>query len=172
MGDAAQIHADDGEGLAGAVVEFAGDAAALLILDLHDAPGEFAKLLGLTENVGVTRFEFASAYADFGVEGAGEIFVLLFAAGEGFIGALAIDAEGELTGDSESEVELFLGEDVRLIEINHELADERVARNERNEGESGDAFGEDDGLQGFIEGSRGNIVDDDRLGVAGVAGPR
>ena len=63
----------DGEGLAGAVVEFTGNVTALFIASTHELPGEFLQL--------------ASTGADLGVEGLREVAQFFFTGAESFSGA-------------------------------------------------------------------------------------
>ena len=65
------VHAEGSEELASAVVEFASDAAAFVVLDEHQAAGEIAELLG-------AMLEFSGAMLDLFFESFREAAVVVF----------------------------------------------------------------------------------------------
>lgn len=95
-------HFEGGEGLAGAVVEFASDATTLFILQAHDAGGKFAQGVfdfladgDLGFKLGQAGSQVAGAFVDFLFEfevGFAEGLLGLFARGD--VGGDADDAEG------------------------------------------------------------------------------
>ena len=79
------FHTEDRERLSSAVVELAGDVAALFVSSAHDLPGEF--------------LQFTGAGADFGIEGLGEAAVFLLAQTQKFgVTDLGSDVAGNLGG--------------------------------------------------------------------------
>src|SRR5205807_1156024 len=63
LGDVAEAHAKGSQSLSRAVVQFASDVPTFVFLDLQQPLRKFAELLGLLENFGVAKFQFASAGA-------------------------------------------------------------------------------------------------------------
>jgi hypothetical protein len=57
---AADVHGEHGESLSGAVMQFASDVAAFVVLGGQQAPGEFAEAFGLLNDFEVAFFEFES----------------------------------------------------------------------------------------------------------------
>src|SRR5262245_39865015 len=88
-----------------------------------------------------------------------------------FIGAFAINAEGELAGDGQAERDIVVADNVRSIEIRHELADELSTGDERDERDRADAFVFDDGFERVIYFSHVNIVEANRLRIFFVGLP-
>ncbi len=61
---AAEIHGERGKNLSGAIVEFASDVPAFLILSLQQAHGEVSKTIGVPLQIDISLFEFARAIFD------------------------------------------------------------------------------------------------------------
>src|SRR5262249_15596026 len=89
-----------------------------------------------------------------------------------FLGAFAINAEGELPGDGQPESELVVAEHVRPVEQYHELADELFRRNERDECERADSLVFYDGFKRVVYFSHANIVNANRLRIFFIGLPR
>src|SRR5262249_11618442 len=88
-----------------------------------------------------------------------------------FLGAFAINAEGELPGNGQPESELVVAEHVRRVEQYHELADELFRRNERDERERADSLLFYDDFKRFVYFSHINIVNANRLRIFCVGLP-
>src|SRR5690242_82060 len=79
-----ELHHKRGNGLTGAVMEFTGDPAALLVLSDKETVRKVAEFLGLPENVSITLFELRRADANFGIQALCEGAVFLLAAAQRF----------------------------------------------------------------------------------------
>jgi hypothetical protein len=82
-----------------------------------------------------------------------------------------LDAEPELPGDGKRELHLGIREAMRRVVVNHELADQPAARDERNERERLDALGLDNDPEIAREIGRADIVNSDRFGVLCIGSP-
>jgi hypothetical protein len=97
--DLTEIHGQGSDDLAGAIVHFAGEAATLFVLGGHEADGEFAKLIGLEQNIIVAGFEFAGASLDLLLERFGEFAETLLAPAQRGFSAFAFGDVAGGTGD-------------------------------------------------------------------------
>ncbi len=66
-----------------------------------------------------------------------------FAAPRQRFGAGPLDGEGDVRGDQRRELQLLVGEGPRLVQVDHELADEPAQADQRDERHPGDPFGLD-----------------------------
>src|SRR5215510_7042944 len=89
-----------------------------------------------------------------------------------FFGAFAINTEGELAGDGQTEREFVVAVNVRRVEIRHELADELSTGDERDERERADALAFDDGFDRVVYFGHVDIVNVNRLRIFFVGPPR
>src|SRR5262245_31718099 len=88
-----------------------------------------------------------------------------------FFGAFAINTEGELPGDGQTERQFAVAENVGRVEIRHELADELSTGDERDERERADTLAFDDGFERFFYFSQVNIVNANRFQTSFVGLP-
>ena len=88
-----------------------------------------------------------------------------------FFCAFALNTEGELPGDGQNESKLVVAENVRRVEIRHELADELSTGDERDERERADALAFDDDFKRVVYFSHVNIVNVNRLRIFFVGLP-
>src|SRR5262245_56778583 len=89
-----------------------------------------------------------------------------------FFGAFAINTEGELPGDGQTEREFAVAKNVGRVEIRYYLADELSTGDEREERERADALAFDYGFERVVYFSQVNIVNANRLQISFVCLPR
>lgn len=98
-GDLIEIHGNGRDDLTGAIVQIAGEAAALFILSGHQADGKFAELLGLYQDIVGANFEFAGAGVDLSLERIGEVEKAFLALAQRGFGVLAAGDFASGAGD-------------------------------------------------------------------------
>ena len=95
-----------------------------------------------------------------------------FAAPRQRFGAGPLDGEGDVRGDQRRELQLLVGEGSRLVQVDHELADEAAQADQRDERHPGDPFGLDRRQERRQRRVLRDVRDDDRLRLDRVGRPR
>ena len=95
----------------------------------------------------------------------------LLAAPRVFLGAGPLDRKGDLRGDQAGQLQLVGGRRGRRGVIQHELADDPVEADQRDEGHRGDALGLEGRPIGGERGVGADVGDDDRLRLRAVRRP-
>ena len=85
--------------------------------------------------------------------------------------AAAGAAKAKLVGKRQPETEFHLIEVVRLVVIDHELADQLFINDKRNKGQGADAFRLDDGSKCLIQICCANVIQADRLRIFHIRTP-
>ena len=100
------------------------------------------------------------------------LFQPLLALAQRVLVSLTRDAERELACDRQAQLQLLCGPDVGRVAIGHELADEPVARHERDEGEGLHALGGHGGPERLVHLGLADVVDSNGRRIAGLGRPR
>src|SRR5262249_13663665 len=91
---------------------------------------------------------------------------------QNFIITFAINGKGQLPGDCQTDVDLFMSELVWAIEVHHELASQLPVGDQRNKGKRTETLLLHHSFKGLAEISRADVVDADRLRISLVCSPR
>ena len=109
-----ESHAENGQGLAGAVVKFTSEVASFVVLRLQKLPGKIAHLIAMLHQFSASLFQLPGTNTDFRIQGLGKSSKSFFTVAQCLIGPLAFDGKGELACDGETDFQ-FVAREVMYV---------------------------------------------------------